>query len=93
MPLALIADFIHRRHHRRPILVPFQQFHPETLPEPFPGALLAAEFPDVKYLNPLARDPNPLLRPKLVLPFRIVPTEPKGTDNCNSRLLWQRSAA
>src|SRR5690349_16077901 len=62
---ARVADFIDRFHHRRPIVVAFEQRHLEALPQTFLFASFAAVFLDVKFLNTLTQDAYPLLRPAI----------------------------
>src|SRR5262245_40322657 len=60
---ALIADVIQRFHDRRPIVVAFEVFHVEAGAQAVFVHLLAAVLFDVKFLNALAQDANPLLGP------------------------------
>src|SRR5437660_2291855 len=63
---AVIADFIQSFHDGRPIIVAFAERRAKTFPQSFGVASLAAEFLDMKLLNPLAQNANPLLRPAVV---------------------------
>src|SRR6266702_145249 len=50
-------------HHRRPVVIPFQERHVEPFPKPFLIASLAAEFLNVQLLNPFSKNAHPLFWP------------------------------
>src|SRR5437667_4061345 len=58
---AVVADFVERLHHFRPIIVAFQKRNIEAFPQALFVRLLTAEFLDVQFLNALAEYANPLL--------------------------------
>src|SRR6266568_3322070 len=63
---AIVSDVVQCFHDGRPIVITFPERHVEALPEPLGIALFAAEFLDVKLLNAVAENCDPVLGPAKV---------------------------
>ena len=88
-----VTDLIHGFHHRRPIVVTFEELHVEPLPESFAIALFAAEFLYMELLDAFAQDANPLLGPAVIedVPDIKMPADRRGVEFIHVARRFQRA--